>query len=122
MPASQRRLRSPSAIGGAGLESAVGHGRGIRRRGSSPFGIFGEIVDGGPRRSSHPLIFKKMNFFEALQPSPARLFHRETDTERVVGRFRVLRQDRGATAIEYAIIGAMIGIGLVGSLLGTRAL
>jgi Flp pilus assembly pilin Flp len=38
----------------------------------------------------------------------------------VTVRFRVLRQDRGATAIEYAIIGALIGIGLVGSLLGTK--
>lgn len=37
-----------------------------------------------------------------------------------MGRFKVLRQDRGATAIEYAIIAALIGIGLVGSLLGTK--
>jgi pilus assembly protein Flp/PilA len=30
------------------------------------------------------------------------------------------RSERGATAIEYAIIGALIGIGLVGSLIGTK--
>lgn len=33
---------------------------------------------------------------------------------------RLIRSDRGATAIEYAIIGALIGIGLIGSLVTTK--
>lgn len=33
---------------------------------------------------------------------------------------KILRDDRGANAIEYALIAALIGIGLIGSLVGTR--
>jgi Flp pilus assembly pilin Flp len=32
----------------------------------------------------------------------------------------IFRSESGATAIEYAIIGALIGIGLIGSLVGTK--
>ena len=39
----------------------------------------------------------------------------------MIRRFRRLRRDeQGANAIEYAIIAALIGIGLIGSLVGTR--
>ncbi len=38
----------------------------------------------------------------------------------MAGLAALRRSDEGATAIEYAIIGALIGIGLVGSLVGTK--
>lgn len=38
-----------------------------------------------------------------------------------MNRFRAIRRDeRGATAIEYAVIAALIGIGIIGSLVTTR--
>ncbi len=38
----------------------------------------------------------------------------------MVRRFRFISDSRGATAIEYAIIAALIGLGIVGSLVTTR--